>query len=165
MRGIFKVVVSIAVLSMFAGVAPARAVDLANKFVAGIDLGLYEDPDLAAVALSMDYHVTENVAFGPYLSLGFDVKRLYFSTSGIVKYKANLSENAKLKPYGMVGVGFISRNRTRRNWENYVTKPLFPVGAGFEYWFRENTAWGANLVYNVCDKPFFSLFAGFRIKF
>ena len=165
MRGIFKVVVLIAVLSMFAGVTNARAVDLANKFVAGADLGFYLDPDLVAMSLMGEYHVTSNVALGPYVTLGTYTDYFYFSGSGVAKYKANLNENAKLKPYGLLGVGFLVLNEEVAGDWHSDTKFLIPVGGGFEYWVSEKLAWGGNVVFNISEDIFFGIFFGVRTKF
>jgi len=165
MRGIFKVLfIFVISLTLLASV-PARAVDLAQSFVVGGDVGFDIDPDLFASALIAEYHVTSNVAFGPYFTTGFDNDNFLFATSGIAKYKANLSETGKLKPYGMVGVGFLVRNEKHSGDWDRDTEFYFPVGGGFEYWFMDNLAWGANMLFNVSDDIYWSMFVGLRTKF
>lgn len=166
MRSIFKTtILSLAVVAILT-VVPARAVDLNNQFVVGGDIGFDIDPDLFASALIAEYHVTGNVAMGPYITFGADEDNFLFTTSGIAKYKANLSETDKLKPYGMMGVGFMILNEKnkRDKWERN-TDFFFPVGAGFEYWFMDNLAWDGNMLFNISDDVFISLFFGIRTKF
>ena len=144
---------------------PARAVDLTHSFVLGADVGFDMDPDLLAGAVIGEYMVTSNVGLGPYLTFAGDNNRFYFSTSGMAKYKANLNESVKLKPYGMMGIGFMIKNEKEHHVWDRETQFLFPVGAGFEYWSTDKFAWGANIVFNITDNIFLGAMFGIRTRF
>ena len=167
------VFISLTVAVVFSGIffraTEAGAVDLNHSFVAGLDLGFDLDPDLFASGLNIEYHVTKNVALGPLLTLGIDSEHHLFGTSGMAKYKANLTENEKLKPYGQVGVGFLiweeeKKKGKKEDWEK-DTLFLFPVGGGFEYWVNSNIAWGSNILFNITEDIFITFFAGIRYRF
>ena len=145
----------------------AKAEDLDHSFVAGLDVGFDLDPDLFALGLNVEYHITSNVAMGPLFTGGMDSTHRVFGTSGMAKYKANLVENEKLKPYGQLGVGFLVWEvKTGRNgdWKG-DTEFLFPIGGGFEYWINPNLAWGSNILFHLTDDSFITFFAGMRYKF
>jgi len=146
----------------------SAAIDLAKKFVVGPDLGFTMDPDMLSGSLIAEYQVTSSVALGPMLNFSGDFDdHFYFGTAGIAKYKANLAqtESPKLKPYGMVGVGFLIKNKKRRDDWNRETEFLFPIGGGFEYWFQDNLAWGADVVFNISDEIYLGLYGGIRTCF
>ena len=143
-----------------------HAVDLTRSFVVGADVGFDLDPDLVAWDIIGEYHVTGNVAMGPLFIFGADRDMFLFGASGIAKYKANLAESQKLKPYGLVGIGFLNvsveDNRGHRSSE---TQFLIPVGGGFEYWATDRFAWGSYAMFNISDEIFFSLYFGVRTRF
>ncbi len=163
--------VSLAAFIIVAGIvlpSSSAAIDLANRFVVGPDIGFTVDPDMLSGSIIGEYHVTSSVAFGPYLNFSGDFDdHFFFGTSGVAKYKANLAEteSPKLKPYGMVGVGFLIKSEKHRNDWKRETEYLFPIGGGFEYWFQDNLAWGANVVFNISDEIFLGLYGGIRTSF
>jgi len=167
MRSIFKAVVLAGVFVALVNVvpAPASAVELNHEFVVGGDIGFNLDPDLFAMALIGEYHVTSNVALGPLVTFGVANDYFLFTTSGIAKYKANLSENEKLKPYGLLGVGFLVRNEKEKDDWDRETTFLFPIGGGFEYWVQEKLAVGANVVFNISEDIYLGAFMGLRTRF
>jgi hypothetical protein len=150
------------------GVSPAKAIDLTHSFVVGVDAGFDLDPDLFAWSVVGEYQVTGNVAVGPLFTFGVDNDTFLFGGSGIAKYKANLAENAKLKPYGYLGIGFL-RIYEENPWDeddwDHTTDFLVPVGGGFEYWLTDKFAWGSHVMFNISDDIFFSLFFGVRTRF
>lgn len=166
-----KISVSLAALVLIVGIglpSTSAAIDLANKFVVGPDIGFTVDPDMFSGSLIGEYHVTSSVAFGPLLNFSGDSDdHFFFGTSGVAKYKANLSptESPKLKPYGMVGVGFLIKNEKHHGDWDRKTEYLFPIGGGFEYWFQDNLAWGANVVFNISDEIYLGLYGGIRTCF
>jgi hypothetical protein len=118
-----------------------------------------------ASALVGEYMVTSNVGLGPYIQFATENDRFYYGTSGIAKYKANLNESAKLKPYGMMGIGFLVKEERKHHEWTHRTEFLFPVGCGFEYWSTNKFAWGGNVVFNVSDKFFMGVLFGIRTRF
>lgn len=145
----------------------AQAMDLTHSFVVGADAGFDLDPDLFAWDVLAEYQVTGNVAVGPLMTFGLDNDTFLLGGSGIAKYKANLAENGKLKPYGMLGIGFLTVYQDvpdRDKWAS-DTQFLIPIGGGFEYWSTDRFAWGANVLFNISDDIFFSLFLGVRTRF
>ena len=145
----------------------ARAVDLTHSFVVGADVGFYLDPDMVGWDVLGEYQVTGNVAVGPLLSFGADNDRFLFGASGFAKYKANLSESPKLKPYGFIGIGFLRtyEDVAHEDDREITTDFLIPVGGGFEYWQTDRFAWGSNVVFNISDDIFFGLMFGVRTRF
>jgi hypothetical protein len=148
----------------------AKAIDLTHSFVVGGDVGFYIDPTIAAWDIIGEYQITGNVAVGPMLSFGAAEDRFLFGASGFAKYKANLAENPKLKPYGLIGMGFLSDNKRHKDifgghhWKDNV-RWLIPIGGGFEYWINDRLAFGATALFNVTDNPFFGLLFGLRTRF
>lgn len=160
----------IAVLSMGVMLFPtgeAKAIDLTHSFVIGADAGFDVDPELFALDMLAEYQVTGNVAVGPLITFGVDSTRFLFGMSGFAKYKANLVENSKLKPYGFIGIGFMDKQTKNIPGDKWTgqTKFLIPVGGGFEYWQTDRFAWGADIVFNVTDNIFFSMLFGVRTRF
>lgn len=166
MKKNFTMVV-LAILLML-GISPAKAIDLTHSFVVGVDAGFDLDPDLFAWSVVGEYQVTGNVAVGPLFTFGADNDTFLFGGSGIAKYKANLAENAKLKPYGYLGIGFLriyEENPWKEDDWEHTTDFLVPVGGGFEYWLTDKFAWGSHVMFNISDDIFFSLFFGVRTRF
>lgn len=157
-------------------VLPAQAQDLENDFEVGVDLGFHlNDIDMFAIGILGEYHVTSNVAFGPLFQFGAEEDIFIFGMTGMVKYKVNIPESERLKPYGQMGVGFLVTDvdveywdpvaRKRRTKSESDTDFLLPVGGGFEYWALEDVAFGSNLLFNISEDVLFSLYFGLRYKF
>lgn len=167
MRHLFRIIVIVTIVGGFCLSREARAVDLTHSFVVGADVGFDLDPDLFAWDVLGEYQVTGNVAVGPLLTFGYDSNTFLFGATGIAKYKANLAENGKLKPYGLIGIGFMNQQEripTTNRWLS-DTKFLIPIGGGFEYWQTDRFAWGSNILFNITDNIFFSLVFGVRTRF
>ena len=168
MRRLILILIITLLVTGISNVRQARAVDLTHSFVVGVDLGFDLDPDLIAWDIMAEYHVTGNVAVGPLFTFGADHNTILFGGSGIAKYKANLAENQKLKPYGFLGIGFLTtyqEHPIEHNDWNSDTEFLIPVGGGFEYWQTDRFAWGSNVMFNISNDIFFSLFFGVRTRF
>ena len=158
--------IMIAALAMMLLVSvPARAVDLNHSFILGADAGFDINPTMFASALVGEYMVTSNVGMGPYFQFAAKNDRFYFGTSGIAKYKANLNESAKLKPYGMMGIGFLVKEEREHHRWDHETDFLLPIGGGFEYWATNRFAWGGNIVFDISDKFFMGVLFGVRTRF
>ena len=104
-------------------------------------------PDDAAGAVNgaFEWFVTDSVAVGPLMQLGFTGDLFQIGVSGQGKYWLSLPDD-RMKLSFQGGVGFV-----HADFQADDTSFLIPLGAGYHFWPSDSVAIGGVFLLNITD--------------
>lgn len=119
-------------------------------------IGFTSDPATFLLATELPIHVAPNVDLGPFLQLGVGDGQLIVAPTFNARYSFLLSRYvterssvwSRLRPLAEGGVGFAYMERDRVG-SNHDLGFLFNLGAGIQYEWTDQLAFGTRMTFNV----------------
>jgi len=155
-------------LSVAAGPAlaeeTAAPADRAGHLAFGLGFGPMagtQDGTVLGLAFHGDYFVSDEVAIGPLLQLGFENDFTLVGLSGQLKYTFNVPNQPALHPHVQAGLGFVHVDNN-----NDDTDFLVPIGGGIDVEVARNLFLNSTLLINVTgldDDIFLNWLFGFKV--
>jgi hypothetical protein len=144
--------------------APKEAGALSGRtgyFELGLAGGYMFNPDMPAGMVDINYYLTDEISVGPYFHFGGGGQNHYWGVAGQIRYAPELAANAKARPYGTLGIGFINTSFENTDHPKGITY-FFPIGGGLEFEVNDILSLDIGGIFAISQDSFTGLTVGLK---